>query len=287
MKVSVARVNAFTDEGIGGNPAGVVIDADQLTAAEKQAIARAAGLSETAFVSTSTCATVKLDFFTPTRQIAHCGHATIATFRYLFELGRLDAGEHSKETIDGVRRVVLTQDQAYMEQTAPNYAPLDNQLPRILQSLNVQAEQLVAPPLRVDTGNGFVVLGVDSATTLAKLAPDFEAINALSEELNLVGFYVFVATPKDPARQASSRMFAPRFGIQEEAATGMAAGPLACYLSQQLGYTQSRFAIAQGHFMTPAAPSVIHVELARPAEKILSLMAGGAAQFAAEIALEI
>jgi PhzF family phenazine biosynthesis protein len=51
MAAIVNIVNAFVDGGRGGNPAGVVLDADGLSAQQKQAIARLAGLSETAFVS--------------------------------------------------------------------------------------------------------------------------------------------------------------------------------------------------------------------------------------------
>ena len=47
---------------------------------QKILIAQKVGLSETAFFSKSTVTDFKLDFFTPTRQIAHCGHATIAAF---------------------------------------------------------------------------------------------------------------------------------------------------------------------------------------------------------------
>ena len=80
---TVNVVNAFIDNGVGGNPAGVVLDADGLDRDTKQQIAAQAGLSETAFVSASDTAVFKLEFFTPTRQIAHCGHATVATFSYL------------------------------------------------------------------------------------------------------------------------------------------------------------------------------------------------------------
>lgn len=92
-------VYAFECDGQGGNPAGVVLDADALTPEQKQAIAARTRLSETAFVSASHLADFKLEFFTPTRQIAHCGHATIATFSYLRQVGRLTEGETSKETI--------------------------------------------------------------------------------------------------------------------------------------------------------------------------------------------
>lgn len=80
MQVQVRIVNAFVDGEQGGNPAGVVLQADALDARQKQAIAAQVGLSETAFVSSSQSAAFKLEFFTPTRQIAHCGRATVATF---------------------------------------------------------------------------------------------------------------------------------------------------------------------------------------------------------------
>jgi PhzF family phenazine biosynthesis protein len=70
MKVSVEIVNAFIDGDIGGNPAGVVLDANALTPQQKLQVAQKVGLSETAFVSRSDVATIKLEFFTPVQQIA-------------------------------------------------------------------------------------------------------------------------------------------------------------------------------------------------------------------------
>jgi len=101
--VAVQVVNAFVDNGRGGNPAGVVLNAERFSQAQKQAIAAKVGLSETAFVSPSRTADFKLEFFTPTRQIPHCGHATIATFSYLVQLGLLDGARSSKEMLDGNR----------------------------------------------------------------------------------------------------------------------------------------------------------------------------------------
>jgi hypothetical protein len=43
MKIDVQVVNAFIEGGKGGNPAGVVLDADHLTASQKQRIAAGVG----------------------------------------------------------------------------------------------------------------------------------------------------------------------------------------------------------------------------------------------------
>ena len=83
-KVDVHVVRAFVEkDGTGGNPAGVVVDMErQLGAEARLKVAGLAGFSETAFVSGPPAGAegFTLEFFTPTRQIAHCGHATVATF---------------------------------------------------------------------------------------------------------------------------------------------------------------------------------------------------------------
>ena len=54
MEIKVHIVNAFIDGQSGGNPAGVVLDADELSDHQKLKISTKIGLSETAFVSSST-----------------------------------------------------------------------------------------------------------------------------------------------------------------------------------------------------------------------------------------
>ena len=95
--VTVQILNAFAENGTGGNPAGVVLNADDLSDKNKLEIAKKVGLSETAFVSKSNTEDFKLDFFTPNKQIAHCGHATVATFSYLRQIGTLQIIVHQKK----------------------------------------------------------------------------------------------------------------------------------------------------------------------------------------------
>lgn len=281
--VPVQIVNAFVKDNQGGNPAGVVLDADQYNEAEKLLIAQKVGLSETAFVSKSETCGIKLDFFTPTKRIAHCGHATIATFSYLAELGRFGDGETSKETVDGPRKIILDRGMAYMEQLAPTYTPATNWVEHgvtqddVLQSLNLTSDDLDArtSPVLVNTGNNFIVLAVKDQATLANITPDQDAINTISEKLDLIGYYIFTTDTDDAGIDATTRMFAPRYGIPEEAATGMAAGPLACVLHDHLAITKDTFLIAQGAFMAKPSPSQIKVTLDLKDGNITGLLAGG------------
>jgi PhzF family phenazine biosynthesis protein len=276
-EIEVQILNAFVDNDKGGNPAGVVLNADNLTNEQKLYIANAVGLSETAFVSQSESADFKLDFFTPNRQIAHCGHATIATFSYLSQLGKIGASHSSKETIDGRREILIVDDLAFMEQKAPKYIDISSKKDMILKSLNLKEEQLLgnAPIELVNTGNSFILIPVTNSETLKGIQPNFDIISQISEELDLIGFYVFTTETNNPKRDVSTRMFAPRYGILEEAGTGMAAGPLACYLFDKLNIKKQRILIAQGLFMQEPSPSLIIVDLILKNDKINGLFAGG------------
>ncbi len=58
-------MDAFTRVPLGGNPAAVIFDADDLTPSQMQAVAREMNLSETAFVMRSTVADFKVRFSPP------------------------------------------------------------------------------------------------------------------------------------------------------------------------------------------------------------------------------
>ena len=277
QKVEVQIINAFVDNGQGGNPAGVVLNADKFTNEQKLDIAQKVGLSETAFVSNSQTADFKLDFFTPIRQIAHCGHATIATFSYLFQLGKIKNLISSKETIDGNREISLQGDLAFMEQKPPVYTDIQPRKNEILKTLGLKEDDLLpnAPISIVNTGNSFAIIPIKNPTILQNINPNFDLITQISDEFELIGYYIFCTQTTDNQRDANTRMFAPRYGIKEESGTGMAAGPLACYLYDIFGLKKKTILIQQGWFMDKPSPSLITVELSFENNKIVKVMAGG------------
>lgn len=265
MRIQTHIVQAFVDGDGGGNAAGVVLNADALTAEQKAQVAQAVGLSETAFVSASAVASVKVEFFTPTRQIAHCGHATVATFALCSQLGRLPDGEHTKESIDGILALRVCAGQVTMRQRFPTFTPvpLDTSIAqRALVSIGL-APAALAPglqPVVARAGNAFLLLPVASEEALAQLQPDLEQIRQVSEELDLIGVYPYAPATSRPARQTTTRMFAPRYGIAEESATGTAAGPLGAFLLAT-GAATGDCLIEQGHFMPRPSPSLLSVRM--------------------------
>jgi PhzF family phenazine biosynthesis protein len=294
IKIDVEIVNSFISNGTGGNPAGVVLDADGLSEAQMQSVAARLGLSEVAFVSLAQAGSFRLDFFTPNRRIPHCGHATVAAFSRLAALGRVSEGWTSKQTVDGPRRILIRDGAAFMEQTAPRYRrpadwANDVGVDDVLRSLGLVDADLDpgTAPIVVNTGNSFLLLGVRDEGTLRAIVPDQDAITAISETLDLVGYYVFITDAAATRHDAATRMFAPRFAIAEEAATGMAAGPLACLLHDCLGAPKRKYLIEQGKYMAEPSPSLISVDLDIVDGAIHSLMAGGSARLLETRTIEI
>ncbi|WP_256010311.1 PhzF family phenazine biosynthesis protein [Desertivirga xinjiangensis] len=284
MQIAINILNAFTTGGRGGNPAAVVLDADDLSSEQKQQIAMLAGLSETAFISRSAIADFKFDFFTPVRQIADCGHATVAAFAYLKQTGRIPEQKttSNKETIDGRREIIFKGQEVFMEQKAPVFSQLNAD-----DAMSVAASLKIADtgytPLISDNGNRFVLLEVASDKALSALKPDMLQITTISAKHKLIGYYIFCNVP---GADSTTRMFAPAYGIPEESATGMAAGQLAAYLYQSK-YQKQHFQIHQGHFMNPSSPSLIQVDLDIADGKVTSLFAGGSAQLVSKRIVEI
>jgi PhzF family phenazine biosynthesis protein len=286
--IKVQIIHASADGHAGGNPAGVVLEADTLSNAEKLEIARRVGLSETAFVSQSSTADFKLDFFTPNKQIPHCGHATIATFSYLKQQGEIIGEKSSKETIDGIRAIYFEGDLAFMEQGPPKYIPLSDDDRRLaLKSLGIIDDDLLIgfEPAIVNTGNSFLIIPVSHEALLQNMKPDMAGIEKVSANYNLIAFYVYAPSSQQNV-DATARMLGPYYGIPEEAATGMAAGPLACYLDRFSG-SQDEVVITQGRFMTSPSPSRIMVRLEKKNGVISKLFAGGNAYVARQMVIEL
>ena len=83
-------VDAFTDKPFGGNPAGVVLlDSDFPADSLMQQVAAELRYSETAFVQRNGANEFTVRYFTPRSEVDLCGHATIATFGLLWQLGKV------------------------------------------------------------------------------------------------------------------------------------------------------------------------------------------------------
>lgn len=251
--VEVLEVAAFTVEGRGGNRAGVVLDSAGISPRARQELASRAGYSETAFVEADPTGTgVRLEFFTPVRQIEMCGHATVGAFSALRNGGQIAAGRYSFDSALGRQSVEVTERWVGLWQRRLASSPVDPTLNEaVAASLGVTLASIVSPLWSASTGSPFLLIEVNSPELLSGLTPHMQGIHTISEQLAVVGYYLYFRGRDE----VQARMFAPRYGIPEESATGMAAGALALHLTAA-GSTGT-LRIRQGHLMNPASPALI------------------------------
>jgi trans-2,3-dihydro-3-hydroxyanthranilate isomerase len=290
-------VDVFTDTPLAGNPLAVFTDARDLTSEEMQAIAREMNLSETVFCLPPTQglaqagteaggdalqsdetvfvlppnapdADVRIRIFTPALELPFAGHPTLGA---AFVLG----GPLSKivirlETGAGVVPVELERDGARivfgrMEQPIPTWEAVADPEP-IFAALGVAESAL--PVERYDLGPGHVYVALESAEQVAALQPDIAALARATQD----GVNTFA---RDGSRW-KTRMFAPNHGVDEDPATGSAAGPLAVHLARH-GWIPfgERIEISQGTEIN--RPSKLYAEAHGTPDEIERVVVGGSA----------
>ncbi|QDX39739.1 PhzF family phenazine biosynthesis protein [Salarchaeum sp. JOR-1] len=226
-------VDAFTDEPCAGNPAGVVPDADGLSDDQMLAVASELGASETAFVRESETADRRVRYFSPTTEVDLCGHATIASHTRLFESDRIGAGTHTLETNVGTLDIELAESgTVWMTQNPPEIRQRDIDSARAADALGVPASALVddLPFAVASTGLPFLVVGVEFLSDLGDAEPNFDALEALCEDVGAEGVYAFTFDTLHGGADVHGRAFCPPLGIDEDPVTGTASGATAAYL---------------------------------------------------------
>lgn len=231
-------VDAFTQELFGGNPAGIVLLGEKEFPEEMVMQKTAAELrySETAFVRTLESGTFHTRYFTPEAEVDLCGHATIALFHALFEEGIIpEEGTFTNLSLAGLLEVTRADGMIFMEMGSPeSFGRIENaKALRALYSVMGIPEAVgylkggLCPEM-ISTGLPDIMMPVKDEEILHAIKPDFPELSVLSEEYDVVGVHAFTAEATDG--QIHVRNFAPRYAIDEEAATGTSNGALTYYL---------------------------------------------------------
>ncbi|WP_018464514.1 PhzF family isomerase [Segatella paludivivens] len=239
-KLIVYQVDAFTTEKLKGNPAGVVINADGLGEREMQMIARELNNSETAFIFSSNDTSYDgiIRYFTPTKEVPICGHATIGAMYALAQEKNLDSCVLRMKTEVGILpfevikekddyHIVMTQGQFSLSKSLSKEVVND-----IYKAIGISVDEadLNCPVQIASTGHSKVMIGIKSRSKLNNLKPDLGELSRLSSKINCNGYFVFTFDSDTPDVLVYGRMFAPAIGINEDPVTGNANGPLGGYL---------------------------------------------------------
>ncbi|WP_331619558.1 PhzF family isomerase [Vallitalea guaymasensis] len=288
-KYRLYQIDSFTKDKFTGNPAGVITNADGLTENDMQKIARELNNSETAFVFSSDTAdyNVYIRYFTPTKEVPICGHATIAAHYALAVENNLDTTRIKQKSGAGILpvdiikknddyKIVMTQGKIefgmYIE---------DENKKTLLSALGINENDLLenCPIQIVSTGHSKVMIGIKSNTILNQLKPNYNALSQLSEIIECNGYYVFTQDSKDENILVEGRMFAPAIGINEDPVTGNANGPLGAYLVHHklVKYNKSLFGFSAKQGEAISRMGIIEVEVSIEDEEPIEIKISGEA----------
>ena len=218
--IPFTQVDAFASAPFTGNPAAVMPLERWLDDALLQAIAAENNLAETAFtvkLPEGAGADHELRWFTPTVEIALCGHATLASAHVL--MGHAPT----------IRFRTRQAGDLTVSRVGSGYA-LDLPAWAMTPADRSDVAALLGGPAPVEMlwrEGGYVLLVYPAEATVRALAPHFPALRRL-------GNLLVIATAPGAESDVVSRVFAPGAGIDEDPVTGSAHCLLTPYWTQRL-----------------------------------------------------
>jgi PhzF family phenazine biosynthesis protein len=288
----IFQVDAFTRTRFTGNPATVVLDAEELDEGSHTAIAREFAHAETAFVSRGRADDhdVRVRFFNARKEAPFVGHATIAAHAVLLALGERSTGalrQHSGTGIIEVRATQSLEDDApatlieFRQSVSELGPPLElKSTLRVAAAMQLPAGELhpVFPARIARKGATRLLLPVANPQALERLAPRFDALIELGAQLGAEGFFVFALTAGADGISSTARMFCPAIGIPEDPVSGNAHAMLASYLFERGELGRGRGFAFTGHQGAQVGrPGKVSVRLELEGERLAAVHIGGSA----------
>ena len=216
------HVDAFAARPFCGNQAAVMLLDDWLPDETLVAIAEENKFAETAFLVRSNAEEVgyELRWFTPTSEVAMCGHATLASGHVLLT-GNEDDTVSFRTRKAGILKVSRIGRGYELSLPVTLVEPRRND--GLLEALGATGEVFESVAGAEDTA---IVL-LDSAASVRALQPDMRALTAI----NLMAI---CTAPGDDGHDIVSRVFVPAWGVDEDSVTGAAHAALTPFWADRL-----------------------------------------------------
>jgi trans-2,3-dihydro-3-hydroxyanthranilate isomerase len=282
--------DVFTDTMFEGNQLAVFHEARGLSTEQMQAITKEMNFSECTFVlpAETPDTDVRMRIFTPGTELPMAGHPTIGSTFALAELGVIKQGQASVVFGLGVgpTTVELTWEGdrpsfAWMDQRPAEFRAPASPRPDIVKSIGLDPAAVDATGLpieEVSCGNAFLIIPVRTRAAVDAAEADLAAMRRLQSAFpgGHVGALFFTTEPVDPKVTAYSRMFAPSAGVDEDPATGSAAGPLGCYLVKHgLVHRDEMQDMVNLQGVAMGRPSRLHMRITESGGAITRVQVGG------------
>jgi PhzF family phenazine biosynthesis protein len=261
------QLDVFAARHGGGNPLGVVIDAEGWSDERMQRFAHWTNLVETTFLMPARAegADYRARIFTPTKEIPFAGHPTIGSAHAALDAGLVTpdaAGIIWQECGAGVLPIRV--------EKAGKERELFVQSPRarIVGDASCAGETLSAvlygvklgalAPACVEGGRRWWVAEFADEVALRGWRPDHAAIRALALATDTLGLCVFARS----AEGLAVRAFPAGVGIVEDPASGAANGLIAAYVAARdtSGTLTKGYVVSQGREVGHDARIIIRID---------------------------
>ncbi|MFD2329399.1 PhzF family phenazine biosynthesis isomerase [Cohnella sp. GCM10020058] len=240
-KVTVYHYDAFSRIPNKGNPAGVVLDGEMLTAEQMLEVARKVGFNETAFPLPSDAADLRIRFFTPGHEINLCGHATMATLYALKTRGMLgDKRDLTIETKAGILPIRFdATNELYitMRQATPQFQAFKGSLEELALSMGIDERDIETewPTIYGSTGTWTLLVPIKTLSAFKRMKPDNKQFPFLLKEMPNASVHPFCVETHDPRADMHARHFSSPFsGTVEDPVTGTASGVMGAYYAKYI-----------------------------------------------------
>ena len=250
------QVDVFSKRPGCGNPLAVVLDADDLTSEQMQAIAAWTNLVETTFVlpPTQGNADYRVRIFTPQREIPFAGHPSLGTAHALLVSKKINKknGEIIQECGAGLIPIRIETSKKFRRRLffrAPQVKNIDKLGADSIAATAVFSQLKLGElsPSLVEGGRKWWIAEMRDENALRALQPDHQTISLMSKSTDSMGLCVF-SRCHNQDYQLAVRAFAPAFGIKEDPASGAANATIAAYLldSGALKSIGNNYRVSQG-----------------------------------------
>lgn len=269
--VQVCHYDAFSNEPNKGNPAGVVLDANELTDAQLQNIASRVGFNETAFICKSAKADFKIRYFTPGHEMDLCGHATIATIYALTTKGLIaNKTEITIDTNIGVLPISISKSpsgEAYitMQHAPPQFEAFLGSKKDLTQSLGIAESDLddKFPIVYGSTGVWTLLVPIKSIDIFKNMKPNNQLFPSILQQKPKVSVHPFCVETYSSNTDMHARHFSSPFsGTIEDPVTGTASGVMGAYFIKYIKPFDrgvQRFVIEQGQEISKDGKVIVEV----------------------------
>ena len=300
-KLRYHLVDVFTDRAFGGNPLAVFPHARGVSPTVMQALAKEFNLSETTFVlpPEDTRNTYRVRIFTPAVELPTAGHPTIGTTFVLAREHLIDwAGAETTIRLEegiGTIPVTLTrQDDGavfiQMNQPQPVFGAkfANKQAMAEILSLEKDAIDPQLPLEVVSCGVPFLFVPVRDLQAMRSIRFRQDVSERVLRDFETSNVFVFTREVETERATVHSRMFAPALGVAEDPATGIASGPLGCYLVRHdLVAWDQKVEIISEQGIEMGRPSIIHIEIEQEDGHITAVRVGGQCFYMGEGSIEL